>query len=296
VALPTTVFTKIMDSQYLFDPTNTHCNPGLLRIKDHWLMPHRVGFWHNKLGLTIWDNDFERGFPMEIKTAKLPSKYGPEDPRIFRVGNQIYLAYCWRNSANNGNRINLGVLDPGRLKLSNEVTLDYPGSRQDEKNWTFFDDKGKMKFINQFQPTTMLQDIAGNVGKYKEVIPGVKWHDCTISGSTPAILKDGEYYSVFHAVHQEKKNSIRNYWAGMVTFKLNPFQLLRISKVPMLKPPDRKPFGEKFPTSHHVVFPCGLQHYEEKWYVSYGLHDIKCVISAYSQAEIDNHLVPFPLT
>jgi len=168
-----------------------------------------------------------------------------EDPRVFKMEDQVYLVYndIERNDMES-RTIHLAKLDPETLKISDHVNLDL-NFRRIEKNWAPFvyEEKGEKKihFGYYFNPHVILkmndptQSELIHLRQPNHIaVQRMPWKQSfgIVRGGTPPILVDGQYLAFFHSFFQESGKIW--YVMGAYTFEAAPpFRITGCSPQPI---------------------------------------------------------------
>lgn len=168
-----------------------------------------------------------------------------EDPRVFKMGEQIYITY--NDIAYNdieSRTIHFAKLEKETLELSDHVDLDL-GLQQVEKNWAPFvrEEEGEKKLYWDycFNPHVILKMSNSTKNELVHLrnpnhiaLQPVPWKKSLgiIRGGTPPILVDGEYLAFFHSFFKE--NGKIWYVMGAYTFEASfPFRVTGCSPYPI---------------------------------------------------------------
>jgi predicted GH43/DUF377 family glycosyl hydrolase len=274
-----------------FNPTIIRYNSStilLFRIRDPFTTAT------NQMGAILLDKDFNPiGFPQKVKIpiSDLNLKPMTQDPKLFQLNNELYMAY--------NDMISLPGVEQNRrmfiakLRFNEEGSIlqveeSYPilhfegkNSHRQEKNWSPFVWNEKMFLVYSLLPHRILnyhssllksETIANTTGS-------IKWSWGELRGGTPAEVVDEENLSFFHSCKhmctvQSEGKYIPHYFMGAYTFsKEPPFEITKISPEPI--------FGKDFYTgpTHktwtplRVVFPGGFIRDKKYIWVVYGKQD-----------------------
>lgn len=223
-----------------------------------------------------------------------------EDARLFYVGDKLFICCCVFFPSQMVSKMGVGQIDLQSLEPQEITLLDYPKSREIEKNWTPLvyspvSGQNDLYFVYSFMPSVVLKALQEGSGTgviLNETTPigtdpvgkvaGMwtkKWGD--IRGGTPAVKVGEQYVTFFHSQFQVRHQFC--YLMGVATLgSTPPFRMTRISRRPILfKKMFSAPRYPKFPFAlapHvHVVFPGGFVEgrYQDRevFHVVYGDND-----------------------
>ncbi len=242
-----------------------------------------------------------------------------EDPRVIKIGDQLFLSYndLTNNPAFN-RTIRLAALDPKTFKVRYSLNLDL-GLKPVEKNWIPFehvDEKGipKLHFVYGIFPHSILRlddptqnqlslIRSKNLDSLQELPwPERKWGK--FRGGTPAKLIDGQYLTFFHTSFKERRrNKAGNktyYIMGAYTFEPEaPFRIKAMSSMPILyKSMYTTPISNTAEHGKYCVFPAGFAVQtvdgKEMIHVSSGENDCAIKIITFEKQALLNSLRLIP--
>ncbi len=154
-----------------------------------------------------------------------------------------------------------------------------------EKNWSFFENDGKLYAIYQDHPTHRIIRIDGErVVDEIESEPAL-WPWGVIRGGSPPIpYGDGKMLAIFHSsiATEEPPHFVRYYGAAYVFEAKPPFKILTVSAKPIMAGSEADGHGADPRYSDgwkpFVVFPCGIVPDGDDWLVSLGVNDWQCAV------------------
>lgn len=242
-------------------------NPGLVEDKDGFFLVFRHDAKDRKkvLGITtpfrqkIHLGDLKMPFRTFLSGVHLDQNFKQtspsrrietgsdfsEDPRLFKMDEQVYLTYNDIQDNNVESRtIRLAKLDQETLGLQDKVNLEF-NFRRIEKNWVPFireeDGVKKVHFGYYFNPHVILKmedpsvnDLVRIKQPHHAAVQSMPWDKSwgIIRGGTPPALVDGEYLAFFHSFFKE--NGKIWYVMGAYTFELEPpFRITKCSSLPI---------------------------------------------------------------
>lgn len=210
-----------------------------------------------------------------------------EDPRLFTFNNELYLSYT------DGYQMAQAKINPETLEAVESFYLDKPVATRTEKNWTFFESEGQLYSNYSYSPHTIFK-IDGP--KWEQVyqtpfLNDWKWGE--IRGGTSPYLIDDKFVSFFHSAMdiQYKHSRGRQYFMGAIVFSATaPFEILHISKEPIIAGELTKESIPRLSNKIFVVFPSGVVKLEDGWAVSFGYNDHECRIVNISDEFLETNL------
>jgi hypothetical protein len=241
-----------------------------------------------------------------------------EDPRVFRMGNDVYMSYNdMQENPLYSRTMHLASIDPETLKTRFIVDIDQHIHHVDqanhvEKNWVPFvcreDGEDKVYFeygINPHKimamkkPSENLMDhlVYPHEVSLQKMPWKAKWGP--IRGGTPARLVDGQYLAFFHTLFYEGKKPW--YVMGAYTFESKPpYRVTSISSAPILfKGIYDTPTKNTAHSNKKAIYPSGLalgnEDGRDVLYVSCGENDCTVKIITFDKEALLKHLTPIPL-
>jgi predicted GH43/DUF377 family glycosyl hydrolase len=229
-----------------------------------------------------------------------------EDPRMFWFKDELYCAYTFMREDRPAQCQGVAKLDKD-FNVVNTWYVDYgtnhnqalkpvrvigtpegavleldPGTKF-EKNWQFFEYGGFLHVSYDLEEHVVLKlDDDFKVIHEERGTKSVTWDYGRLSGGTPPVLLEGQYFTFFHSSLPE--NSVRTYWAGVLSFNaIAPFEITQISKKPLLSA-DKA--DKTVLWKNTVVFPCGAYYNDGEWVISYGHNDYCLKLLKISHAEL----------
>ncbi|NGX37500.1 MAG: hypothetical protein K1000chlam2_00656 [Chlamydiae bacterium] len=194
------------------------------------------------IGCAELDKNFEQT-EKEFFTLETATKTA-EDPRILKLGEELFLIYNDLFSKKSQNRgMYIGKLDSEQGQLNSIQKMDAQ-PQTTEKNWVPFVHNSSICFeyqlfaprkilkidnLDQLNQISSLPDVKDQL---KEIPWKKKWG--MPRGGTTARLIDGEYLAFFHSSFTDRNNVIW-YVMGAYTFESTPpFQVTAVSTHPIL--------------------------------------------------------------
>lgn len=141
-----------------------------------------------------------------------------------------------------------------------------------EKNWTYFFHDDKLHLLYSSDPWRVVEFGKAWDEQTVHIADGVKWKYGMVRGGTPPVLVGDRYYTFFHS-SLPWRGRYRRYYMGAIAFEARPpFNPVIWTQEPLLIGSQNDPWQQRKPL---VVFPCGAVHENDKWFVTYGINDLK---------------------
>lgn len=275
-------------------------NPGLVRRPDGlWLLVRRSeitpGMWYGKNG--IWacklgdDRTPMGGPPLRFRDSADAEQF--EDPRAVYWNGQTWIGvvnFTWfPNGSWTGAHQAIGVFQDQHQGEGISEASWTPIARRDpsvgtnsgeagpthgkhNKNLTWFFHEDKLHCVYTSDPWLIVEfGSKWDVQKH-HIGEGVKWKYGLVRGGTPPVLVGDRYYTFFHS-SLPWRGRYRRYYMGAIAFDARPpFNPVLWTQEPLLIGSQNDAWHQKKPL---VVFPCGAVHEHGKWFVTYGVNDLK---------------------
>jgi predicted GH43/DUF377 family glycosyl hydrolase len=265
---------KLLRSDYQY-------NPGIYEWAGKLLMVYRYErhLKPAKIGLAILDpKTYE---PLE--NVPLDLKAPAEDPRLFEHAGRLLVSYChnyWQYIAE------LDVVNDFKIKWCRPAVVH---TGKPEKNWTFFSSEGRLLSIYKLPPKWEVHEWnpdfthkATHSSRHE-----VSWKWGELRGGTPPVLFGDRLYTFFHSSFNYPIQRIFNhkvYVAGWLSFSPEPpYRPIEMSSEPIMWP-DADLIGKHVPCA--VTFPCGAMKIRDRWLVSAGDNDVRCVLHEVDDQEM----------
>lgn len=220
-----------------------------------------------------------------------------EDPRLVVVKDRLYCFWTDGFKMYYGElqvHINDGTVTD--IRLANQWTPCPPYIRElynddkydgREKNWTPFARGDQLWVVYSYSPFICLHLEEGKVVNMVRSKYTYEWKHGFIKGGTPAVWTGECYVTFFHST--QRIDGIAYYFMGACTFS-EDLVPLEISRYPIVAPyPDN---DIERPNTSYVIFPAGVVHEDDKWYVSFGYNDHDVKVHAFTNRELEYNLTP----
>jgi Methyltransferase domain len=160
-----------------------------------------------------------------------------------------------------------------------------------EKNWQFFADEGRLRFVYSVGPHVVMDVETGE--KWGD-LDGPKWGFGKIGGGTPPVKIGKEWLSFFHS-WEDHPEHVRVYHLGAYTFREGDYRITSMTPSPLLTA--RESDGFVFEVAkcrwHPLcVFPAGA-HWDaakDEWLISLGVNDSWCELLTLNGPELSRFL------
>lgn len=227
------------------------------------------------------------------------------DPRVIKYNNEYFISDTnFEKEFNSMHLRKLAVYDDV-IYIDNSHILDFPTilnfpnyTLRHEKNWTPFDHEGKFYYVYSLNPHRILElDVYGTglaTLKYETSwITNTWWANQNWEkpyyrlNTSPILLPDGTYLSMFHTMNFSKMDSKvnqnipgnwRSYWTGFYQFEGSPpFRVKKISPFPVIWADDELPNSwpkQSQRTTANPFFPFNLFLYEDNVVITGGTNDV----------------------
>lgn len=217
--------------------------------------------------------------PRKIKFSNSSSHDHFEDPRALWRNGALMVSYCcFRMGGKYGHQQIAQVEESGynQFRFSpvyGKNGKDMMSNEWHEKNWTWFDWKGKLMLIYSIANGHEIVDYSGRViNEVHQSGSSFEWLWGQPRGGTNPILVGDQYWSFFHSSSMISPKR-RRYYMGAYSFESKPpFRILSHTTEPLLAGSDRDPRHMHNPP---VVFPCGAIIKDGIWTVSLGINDYR---------------------
>jgi len=221
--------------------------------------------------------------PKEMVRPELPRRYVKEqweDARAITVGDKLLLNCCnyVSEKAFAGHQhlallnADWATVDHWEPVYGNNAPMAQ--AKKPEKNWVFFEHAGKVHLVYSIFPHRVVEMPWKTVGKeHITTRRNILWRYGEPRGGTPPVRVGDEYFSFFHSSLPCRTRS-RRYYAGAYAFKSEPpFEITRMSCVPLLFGSELDPLRRHLP---YVVFPAGAFYEGGVWTMAFGVNDCRC--------------------
>lgn len=271
---------KVLNKQYL---ENKHTfNAGMIAVDKQgnysYFMDENTD--HVKMIYRSSPSQYGKSALYEIKLTptfdQIPSEKGHkiseecrEDPRLWTYNNNLYCSYTYYD----GKIGKVKFASVNNHRLGPDVSIDLNTKGGWEKNWTFFDNGGKLACFYKTNPFEMYEvDMNTHTTK---LIASHNWNPpknvILRGGSIPVRIGD-ELYFFTHS---------RSYDVYVVVTDAITYKPLRVSAVPLIPKNGKK-----------IFFPCNVLYSPQyqKFHISMGIDDLEVGVYTINKYVVDADL------
>lgn len=264
-------------------------NPSLIRYENRWLMAYR---WHpdhtprSALAIAELDEHFN-----VVKNEQLHcTQANVEDARFFIHNGLLWASYIesqWPDHVKCS--VQYGrVTHDGIWRIDSPFKIQY--GRNDgestEKNWAFWEHKGRLMCLYQCAPEQIVLEIEGD-----HVAAELKSRSCCWkygpirAGLSPILSPSGKFIRFFHSRldNEPPPYAWRYYLGALVMEPEPPFTTILVNQEPLARGSEIDDLGEseRSGCAHrkaNVIFPAGCVEHEGGWLISAGINDCECAL------------------
>lgn len=272
-------------------------NPSLIRFRGRLVMTYRFHDTQSlktKLGICELDETFRI---IDAQPLDFDETESCEDCRLFVWKNELWANFVVSNWPNfPASQMKIAKLSkPDHWRVSDKDQYFLPDRQTMEKNHVpliydeVFNIIYKQNVWQENNPADLAQIIYSPFEKREMKTPALRWPYGEIRGGTVPLPYDGKLISFFHsALDNFPPPHIRCYFVGAILRKAEPpFQMLSISKRPILKGSEVGGDKARFHWKAQVVFPLGAIEYENGWLVSVGSNDSASLLVKISPSNLN---------
>lgn len=209
-----------------------------------------------------------------------------EDGKFFVFKGDLWLNFVvstWPNFPSAQVK-NVKLYKPDRWRCSDKDQYWLPDRQTLEKNHVPLVHDDVLHIIyrqavwQENNPADLAQVIYTPSDKREMKTPALRWPYGEIRGGTVPLPYDGKLISFFHSrLNNEMPPVTHRYYIGAILRKSEPpFQMLAISKRPILRGSEVGGDATRFHHKKNVVFCLGAIDHDDGWLVSVGINDSAC--------------------
>lgn len=264
-------------------------NPSIIRFRGKLIMTYRFHetTLKTKLGIAELDDDFNVT-SKEVLNLDEDETLSLEDCRLFIWKGELwsnFVVSTWPNFPSSQMKI-AKLYKPDHWRFSDKEQYWLPDRQTNEKNHVpiVHDDVFNIIYRSNQPQEGSLADLSQIIyspfEKREMKTPALRWAYGEVRGGTVPLPYDGKLISFFHSsLDNEMPPLARRYYLGSVLRKAEPpFQILTISKRPILRGSEIGGDPSRFHFKPKVVIPYGAIEHEGGWLVSCGQNDSASVL------------------
>jgi predicted GH43/DUF377 family glycosyl hydrolase len=271
-------------------------NPSIIRFRGKLVVTfryHEGTSLKTKLGIAELDEQFNVTYSQPLE---LDEEESCEDARLFVLKNELWMNFVVSNWPNfPASQAKVGKLyKPDHWRVSDKDLYWLPDRQTSEKNHVPlpFDE-----VLHLIYRQNMPQE--GDVSDLRQIIyspyerremktPALRWPYGEVRGGTVPLSYGGKLISFFHSRLDNFMPPTRHcYFIGAILRKAEPpFQMLEISKRPILRGSEVGGDESRFHHKKNVVFPLGAIEHEGGWIVSVGINDSQCALVKIKESDL----------
>lgn len=263
-------------------------NPSIIRFNGKLLMTYRfhqeTGFY-TKIAIAELDEKFNVTYNQELD---LNDENSCEDGRLFERNGHLYMFYISSTFPTfPACQVKCVMLaKPDKWRASEKFEYWLPDRQTFEKNHVPLEWDGELNVIyrhNQIEDgdtSKITQVIYCPSDKREMKTPALRWPWGEIRGGTTPILWKGKLLKFFHSMLENEMPPVNlRYTIGAMLMKAEkPFQMLQVSKRPILRGSEIGGNETRQFFKRNVVFPGGSIEHEGGWLISIGVNDTLCCL------------------
>ena len=262
-------------------------NPSIIRFQGRLVMTFR---FHDttlktRIGIAELDDKFNVTYAEGLRLDEEES-LSLEDGKLFIFKGDLWLNFVvstWPNFPSAQVK-NVKLYKPDRWRCSDKDQYWLPDRQTLEKNHLPLVHDDVLHIIyrqaawQENNPNELSQVIYTPSDKREMKTPALRWPYGEIRGGTVPMPYDGKLISFFHSrLNNEMPPVTHRYYIGCLLRKAEPpFQMLSISKRPILRGSEAGGDSTRFHFKPNVVFPLGAIGHNGGWLVSVGINDSNC--------------------
>jgi predicted GH43/DUF377 family glycosyl hydrolase len=272
-------------------------NPSLIRFRGRLVMTYR---FHDttaktKLAIAELDENFTV-FYSEVLNLDEDETLSLEDARLFIWKGELWMNFVvstWPNFPSSQVKI-CKLYKPDHWRFSDKEQYWLPDRQTSEKNHVpivhddVFNIIYRSNLPQEGKSSDLSQIIYSPFEKREMKTPALRWAYGEIRGGTVPLPYDGKLISFFHSsLDNFPPPNPRCYFVGAVLRKAEPpFQMLAISKRPILKGSEVGGDATRFHNKKQVVFPLGCIERKGGFLLSAGINDSQCALIEISEKDL----------
>lgn len=264
-------------------------NPSIIRFRGRLVLSYRFHQTTAKtqLGIAELDENFTV-FHSQTLNLDEDESLSCEDAKLFIWKGELWMNFVvstWPNFPSSQVKI-CKLYKPDKWRFSDKDQYWLPDRQTLEKNHCPIVHDDVLHIVyrhNQPQEgdySKLAQIIYSPYEKREMKTPALRWPYGEIRGGTVPLPYDGKLISFFHSsLHNEMPPITHRYYIGAMLLKAEPpFQILAVSKRPILRGSEIGGDPTRFHFKPNVCFPLGAIACDGGWRVSIGQNDSACLL------------------
>ncbi|WP_040251232.1 hypothetical protein [Psychroserpens mesophilus] len=196
------------------------------------------------------------------------------DPKMFIMNDKVHCTFNTGDAIKDVNSIFL--LDIENNSIGNYFICNYVERMRTEKNWAFFNHKGKLLALYSLNPLTLLEatEIKEKQIRFKAYFTDKTQNFINYSIGTPLVEIDGNYGFIAHKKYFRKRK--RLYIGKPCTLNMNAKPALKVNKRILIHSL-KSLLGEQHKFNKNLIscsYFSGIQIHDNDLVISYGINDI----------------------
>lgn len=263
-------------------------NPSVIRFRDRLVMSYRYHpdeGYKTKLAIAELDENFNVVGNFQLDMGEDDSQ---EDSRLFVWKGELWCSFVVSQFPHfPASQVKIAKLSkPDKWRVSDKELYYLPDRQTTEKNHLPLVHDDVLNIIykhNQPQEgnwADLSQIIYSPFEKREMKTPALRWPYGEVRGGTVPLPYEGRMISFFHSsLDNFPPQNPRCYFVGAVLRKSEPpFQMLAISKRPILRGSEVGGDKSRFHWKSQVIFPLGAIEHEGGWLLSCGQNDSASIL------------------
>ena len=256
-------------------------NPSLIRFRGQLVMAYRFRRGTMRSGyLAIAELDERFRVTSNQELAIQDEKRALEDPRLFEFQGGLCLSYVSFALPKFSSAVvkYVELSTPARWRASAPVEHQYMVRGANEKNHVPFPVGDRLHIIYRGNP----RQIIFTAGEPADLVtPALRWPYGEIRGGTTPMAYDGKLLKFFHSsLRNEMPPLARRYYVGAMLMEPEPpFQMLAVSRRPILRGSEVGGDDTAIHFKKNVVFPAGCVEKDGVFHLSIGINDSQSAIA-----------------
>ena len=272
-------------------------NNSIIRFRGKLVMTYRFHEGKSlktKLGIAELDENFTVFYS---QTLDFDEEESVEDARLYVFKNELWVNFVVSNWPNfPASQVKIAKLyKPDHWRVCDKDLYWLPDRQTSEKNHLPlpFDDVlhivYKQNIWQDNNPADLAQIIYSPYEKREMKTPALRWPYGEVRGGTVPLPYKDKLISFFHSRLDNFMPPTRHcYFVGAILRKADlPFQMLEISKKPIIYGSEVGGDESRFHHKKSVIFPLGAIEHQGGWLLSAGVNDSQCALIKISEKDLN---------